>query len=133
MSDSELMAMSEPMAARRLEIFTGAGHRRRWSAEAKAAIVAESYGSGTTVSAVARRHGLTGSQLFTWRRHLRQAAADTPASARFAPVVVDRSVLPDGGAVAGVVVEMAGAVVRVPADAAPVAVRTVLQALRSLS
>jgi aryl-alcohol dehydrogenase-like predicted oxidoreductase len=40
MSDTELMAKSEPV--RRLEIFTGAGRRRAWSAEQKAQIVAES-------------------------------------------------------------------------------------------
>jgi hypothetical protein len=45
--------MSEP--ARRLEIFTGAGRRRRWSAEQKAEIVAESVGGSESVSAVARR------------------------------------------------------------------------------
>ena len=40
MSDTVIRPMSEP--ARRLEIFTGAGRRRSWSAEQKAAIVAES-------------------------------------------------------------------------------------------
>ena len=30
-------------AGRRIEVFTGAGRRRRWSAGAKAQIVAESY------------------------------------------------------------------------------------------
>jgi hypothetical protein len=34
MSDTELMAKSEPV--RRLEIFTGSGRRRSWSAEQKA-------------------------------------------------------------------------------------------------
>jgi transposase len=129
MSDSEHKHMSKAGEARRLEIFTGAGRRRRWSAEAKAQIVAQSYAGGTTVSGVARRHGLTVQQLFTWRRQLRQAAARG-----FAPVLVDRSVMClDGVAAAGVVIEMAGAVVRVPAGAAPATVATVLQALRSLS
>jgi transposase len=132
MSDSEHRHISESGEARRLEIFTGAGRRRRWSPEAKAAIVAESYGGGTTVSCVARRHGLTGPQLFAWRRQLRQAAADTSASPCFAPVVVDRTEM-RGDDAACVVVEMAGAVVRVPAAASPSAVRAVLRALRSLS
>jgi transposase len=123
--------MSKPsVAAHRVEIFTGAGRRRQWPVEAKAAIVAESYGAGTTVSAVARRHGLTGSQLFAWRRQVREAA--TTASPSFAPVVVERPQTHRGEA-SSVVVELAGAVVRVPADAAPASVRMVLQALRSLS
>jgi transposase len=54
--------------ARRLEIFTGAGRRRRWGADQKAVIVAESVGGSESVSAIARRHGLTPPQLFAWRR-----------------------------------------------------------------
>jgi transposase len=60
------MRKSEPV--RRLEIFTGAGRRRSWSSRQKAEIVAESLSGRETVSAVARRHGLTPQQLFTWRR-----------------------------------------------------------------
>src|SRR3954462_12034722 len=41
MSISELM--HRPERARRLEVFTGAGRRRNWPADEKAAIVAESY------------------------------------------------------------------------------------------
>ena len=41
---------------RRLEVFTGTGRRGDWSAEQKARIIAESYETGETVSAVARRH-----------------------------------------------------------------------------
>jgi transposase len=48
---------AEPV--RRLEVFTGTGRRRTWTAEQKAGIVAESYVGGETVSVVARRHGLT--------------------------------------------------------------------------
>jgi transposase len=54
----------------RLEVFTGAGRRRTWSGEDKARIVAEIAASGESVSAVARRHGLTPQQLSCWRRQL---------------------------------------------------------------
>ena len=57
MPDREHRHVSEVVEARRLEIFTCAGHRRRWPAAAKAQIVAESYNGGTTVIGVARRHG----------------------------------------------------------------------------
>ena len=60
--------------AQRLEIFTGAGRRRAWTAEQKAAIVAESLEDGALVSHVARRHGLTPQQLFAWRRQARREA-----------------------------------------------------------
>jgi len=58
-----------------LEISTGAGRRRSWSAEQKARIVTESLAGGESVSAVARRHGLTPQQLFTWRRQARGGSA----------------------------------------------------------
>ena len=65
--------MAEPV--RRIEVFTGAGRRRSWSGEEKAAIIAESYDAGETVCAVARRHGLTPQQLFAWRRLARRSGS----------------------------------------------------------
>jgi len=56
----------------RFEVFTGAGKRRDWPPEVKVSIVAESYSGQESVSAVARRHGMIPSQLFTWRRELRK-------------------------------------------------------------
>jgi transposase len=76
-------------AARRIEVFTGAGRRREWSAEQKAAIVAESYEGTSSVCDVARRHGLTPTQLFTWRRAARSGAAAGNDSPEFVPAVVD--------------------------------------------
>ena len=80
---------------RRFEVFTGAGRRRDWSDEEKAAIVAESYSGLESVCAVARRHGLSHSQLFTWRRKLRKMAlvksdATEPA---FVPALVEPSII----------------------------------------
>src|SRR5262245_34732501 len=86
MSDTVTKPMSEP--ARRLEIFTGAGRRRRWSAEQKAAIVAESMGGNESVSSVARRHGLTVPQLFAWRRQMRGRSVLAKERLSFASVVV---------------------------------------------
>ena len=79
--------LSEPVV-RRVEVFTGAGRRRRWSAEAKAQIVAESY--ATSVGEVADRYGLAKTQLFTWRRDARGAGGDAgPPEPIFAPVVLE--------------------------------------------
>lgn len=55
----------------RLEVIQS-GARRRWSAEAKGRIVAESESGPRQVSATARRYGLLPSQLFTWRRLARE-------------------------------------------------------------
>ncbi len=88
MSNTELLHKPEPV--RRVEVFTGAGRRRRWSAEQKAGIVAESYAGGETVSGVARRHGLTPQQLFGWRRAVHRRAQESArgSGVAFAPVVV---------------------------------------------
>jgi transposase-like protein len=43
---------------RRIELISGVGGRRRWSAGEKAAIVEETLAPGAVVSEVARRHGL---------------------------------------------------------------------------
>jgi len=84
-------AMAELYPVRRMEVFTGAGRRRAWSGEAKASIVAESYGGAETVCDVARRHGLAPTQLFTWRREHRKPVASL-SEPIFAPVVVDPEV-----------------------------------------
>lgn len=52
----------------RIEVITSVQRRRRWSATEKTQIVAETYQSGASVSAVARQHGIAPSQLFAWRR-----------------------------------------------------------------
>ena len=75
--------------ARRVEVFTGAGRRRNWSPEDKAAIVAESYSSDDTVCAVARRHGLTPAQLFAWRRVARREGTNAVSS--FVPAVLEET------------------------------------------
>jgi transposase len=59
--DTVYNAITKPV--HRLEAFTGAGRRRTWSDEDKARIVAEIVASGESVSAVARRHGLSPQQV----------------------------------------------------------------------
>lgn len=48
--------------------------RRRWSAAEKAALVRETYEPGMSVSLVARKHGISASQLFNWRKLERDGA-----------------------------------------------------------
>jgi transposase len=92
-SDTELLHKSKGEPLRRLEVFTGSGRRRAWSAEQKARILTESYESGDEVSAVARRHGLTPQQLFGWRRDVRRRStrrqSNDAAEMSFAPVLVE--------------------------------------------
>jgi transposase len=109
-------------AARPIEVFTGKSRRRRWSAEAKARIVAESYSS--SVAEAASRSGVSKTQLFSWRRQARQASG-------FARVELTDSV-PEGPRVGGIIeVQLAGGSVRVEPGADAALVGAILQALRS--
>jgi transposase len=131
MPDTKLLPKSkaETEPARRVEVFTGAGRRRAWSAEQKRQIVADSFESGESVSGVARRYGLTPQQLFGWRRSARWAPQDRGSV--FAPVVVDAaSPISRGGAVIEIVLGAAAVRVAPGADAATLVI--VLRALKSV-
>jgi len=78
-----------PALARRVEIFTRAGRRRSWTEQEKAAIVAESFEDGARACHVARRHGLTPQQLFTWRREARRKAGEETDAPPFVPAIVE--------------------------------------------
>jgi transposase len=77
-----------PARLRRIEMITGVERRRKWSAEEKAEIVAESLAEGVVVSEVARRHGLSPQQLFGWRARLRDAVASSAPPSDIAPAFV---------------------------------------------
>jgi transposase len=142
MSISEHKHMSEPV--RRMEVFTGAGRRRSWSGTEKAAIVAESYGAGETVCAVARRHGLTPQQLFTWRRLARRSLLASPPM--FVPALVEETAPEPASTTVplirarrrrsrsdGIELEIGGVEVRIGADAKPRTIEEVIRALKANS
>src|SRR5919202_1053791 len=52
----------------KFEVITGVARRRRFSTEQKLAVVAETMQPGLSISYVARRHGLSPSLVFRWRR-----------------------------------------------------------------
>jgi transposase len=52
----------------KVEVITGVARRRRFSTEQKLAVVAETMQPGMSISYVARRHGLSPSLVFRWRR-----------------------------------------------------------------
>jgi len=58
--------MSETFS--KVEVITGVARRRRFPTEHKLAIVAETMQPGMSISYVARRHGLSPSLVFRWRR-----------------------------------------------------------------
>jgi transposase len=123
---------------RRLEILTGPGRRRRWSAEDKARIIAETLVPGARVSAVARRWQLSSQQVFGWRRAARlamaTATAGSPVKTGFVPIITEAGpAAPVPQAAAPVIeVRLAGAVVRVASGMDDAAQLTaVLRAIRA--
>jgi transposase len=120
---------------RRLEVITGALGRRRWSAEAKARIVAESLAPGVVTSEVARRHELRPQQLFAWRHQARQGRLALPAAElSFVPVVGATEAPPAATSVAPVIeVALGGAVVRIPPEVDGKLLAKVLRAVKSVT
>lgn len=131
---------SEPGVSR-LEVLEGPTGRRRWSVEAKAAIVAESFLPGVRVSDVARRHRMTPQQLTGWRRLAREGKLVLPAdvtAVTFAPVIVEEEAPgmaeppvtdADGGVIE---VETGGMILRVPTSTPPRRLAEIVSTLREL-
>ena len=72
-----------------LEIISGVERRRRWSAADKLRIVAEADEAGAKVAEVARRHEISRSILWTWRKQARAGVLTMSDPPGFLPVVVD--------------------------------------------
>ena len=135
----------EGTEVRRLEVITGTGRRRRFSGDFKARIVEETLAVGAVISDVARRHGLTPQQVFTWRRQARHSIADAEnAAPHFVPVVVEaapaakvpvgrrRKRIQHGDQIFGLIeVEISGMTVRIGRGADAKTVAAVLCALQS--
>jgi transposase len=71
--------------------------RRRWDAEEKRAIVAETFLPGNSVNGVARRHQISAGMLFNWRKRFRN---DPHWSAESEPRLIPVVVAPEQAAVA---------------------------------
>ena len=84
--------LKSDVRARRLEVLTETGRRRWFSKGDKARIVEETLVQGAVVSEIARRHGLTPQQVFTWRRQARRLPTPMADDPPFVPAVVDAMV-----------------------------------------
>ncbi|WP_107676416.1 transposase [Agrobacterium sp. LAD9] len=125
----------------RFEVFTGAGRRREWGDEEKLQIVAESYSGEVSVSAVARRHGLSPGQLFTWRRQSRNPSSQT-SPPMFVPAVLDtpakmplrrRKAIAKSTPPAAIELEIDGALLRIAPGTDAATIAAVIQALKASS
>ena len=81
--------LKSDVTARGLEVITETGRRRWFSKDDKARIVEETLIPGAVVSEIARRHGLTPQQVFTWRRQARRLPTPMADDPPFIPAVVD--------------------------------------------
>jgi len=91
MLDTRNDARNEGGAYQRVEVITGRQRRRRWTAEEKTRIVAESLEAEANISDVARRHGVARGLLTIWRRQLSgevgsQEPVQSFAAVKIAPV-----------------------------------------------
>jgi transposase len=137
MSSFDLTHDPKPTVVRRLEVITGLGGRRRWSADAKAEIMLEALAPGAVVSEVARRHDVRPQQLFGW---LREARTAPEAPTTFVPVVVEPSGAPVAvapkkrrkrSAQGEIEVDIDGVTVRIGRGAETRTVAAVIQALKA--
>ena len=130
------VSMSAPMSEERsFHILEAVPHRleggpdrprRRWSVEAKMALIEETLKPGANVSAIARQAGISPAQLFGWRRKAMQAGVvqGEPHEQRLGFV----EVTPTSSSMIEIVV--ADVVVRVAADIDQNHLAKVLRAVR---
>jgi transposase len=123
-----------PSAARRVEVFTGTGRRRRWSSDDKARILEETLAAGAVVSEVARRHGITSQQLFGWRRAAGSRAIERTAAPGFAPVMLEAPAEKPGPPDGAILEILVGAMVaRIPLTADGATLARIVRALKGAS
>jgi transposase len=143
MSDAMLDARQEGASYRRIEVITGQRRRRRWTAQEKARIVAESFAEGANISEVARRHGVVRGLLTVWRHKVAAAAgvsapgfvpvriaSEGSAAAAGDPGFVAAAALPAGQPRGVIEIEVSGARIRVEPGVDTTTLTTVLSALR---
>lgn len=118
----------------RMDLIPRGERRRRWTTEQKQTIAAQSLAPGASPTEVARLHGISTGQLYTWR-HALKAVQPIAAIGRFARVeVAPQPVTPPAvPARPPGLIEIAfsdGTTVRVDAGIDPRALRRVVAALR---
>jgi transposase len=106
--------------------------RRRWSADQKASIVAETLKAGVKVSDVAVRHGVAANLLSTWRRRAMALPAATEPG--FVPIKLleptpTRASTTSSPGLGAIEIVLPSATIRVPRDSDPATLAMVLAVL----
>jgi transposase len=123
----------------RLEVLDGPTGRKQRSEAERSRIAAESFRPGVSVSEVARRYGATRSQVYDWRRRLKDGrlalAGGVAAMPAFAEVVVTPAVVADAGLPrpAAIEIDIAGTIIRVPGGVDADDLSRVIRAVRKAS
>lgn len=125
LGNSNFLPASEPVP--RFDVLTAPPKRRTFTPEEKAKLVAESFTSGESVCAFARRHGLMPSQLFAWRKLAR--GGSSPGTERPREPAASRRPNP-GLEPPQIEITLGPITVRVPQDIDPATLKAVLKALR---
>ncbi|MDG2516196.1 transposase, partial [Sphingobium yanoikuyae] len=73
----------------RMDVIPAGPSRRRWSAEAKARIIASSFEPGANIAEIARTHGLLPQQLYAWRHDSIPGKRLASKKLGFVPAVVE--------------------------------------------
>jgi transposase len=132
MSHTELLI--EPQRKPVRQVAAEKGRRRTWTRKQKARIIAESNANRESVSAVARRHGITAQQLYRWRWHDRHGAHGKDVT--FTPVMLEPAREDQSrrnGRAPMIEVEIGALTVRVPAGCDLTTLQMVLLAVRAVS
>jgi transposase len=128
-----------------VQVISGTGRRRQFTADFKARVVEATLVPGAIVSEVARRHGLTPQQVFTWRRQARHSLANTESKVpQFVPAIVEAAAPSPvlrgrqrkrtgqaGRSSASIEVEIDGMTIRIGRGADAKTVAAVLRALKA--
>ena len=99
----------------------------RWPMDERLRITAESFETGTSVSAVARRNGVSLGLLQYWRRQARDSGR--VEELRFVPVAVAEELAPPGAG--SIEIELADARIRLSGTVDAAMLRAVLAAVRA--
>ncbi len=90
----------DSFAVQRLEV-VNTGRRRRWTVAEKLRIVEESFQGDRQVSATARRHDISPSLLFSWRKAFRERPCRGEEANGFATAMIVPDAAPAVGQAAG--------------------------------
>lgn len=136
--------LEPPAEVRRFEVINGALGRRSWSSGERARILEETLVPGVSVSAVARRNGLTPQQLFTWRREAGKRLKASPPPAFVPAVIVPEAATepapvmrarvkraPERRRGAAIAIDVDGAKVTIENGASPATIAAVIGALKA--